>query len=271
MKFSVLMSVYYGDKRDYVKQAIDSIINQTVKPNEIVLIIDGNINNDVNKLINQYVIKHSKLFKIIPLRDNVGLGEALRIGILECKYDLIARMDADDIARHDRFEKQLQMFFNDPELDVVGSYIDEFISHPRNIVSRRKVPLTNSEIYKKSKWKCPLNHMTVVYKRDAVLKAGNYQTFLGFEDYYLWFRMIKHGAKFCNVPESLVFARVGKEMYHRRGGWKYLKNDIKLQKEFLKNNFINIFDFLLNVIIRSIFRLVPNYFRSKFYKWFLRT
>lgn len=270
MKFSVLCSVYFKEKPEYLKGAIDSIINQTVKPSEIVLVKDGKLTKELDKIINDYDASNYGLFKIITLEKNVGLGEALRIGVNSCSNEIIARMDTDDICVPDRFEKQIKFLAKHPEVDLVGSYISEFEDNINNIIALRKVPVTVEEVNAFAKTRNPLNHMTVMYKKSSIISVGNYKSFLWNEDYYLWVRLINNNKKIMNIPEPLVYARAGSEMYQRRGGLKYVKNEVRLQKEFLNMGFINLPKFISNVTKRTIVRVVPNNLRSYIYRKFLR-
>lgn len=269
-KFSVLMSVYDKEHPKYLSLSLKSITEQTTVPDEIVLIEDGLISKELKKVIEEYENLYPNIFKRVALDKNQGLGKALQIGIMHCNFNIIARMDSDDIARSDRFEKQLAMLADNLEFDVVGSFIDEFDGAITNVLATRRVPISSSEIYAGAKRRNPFNHMTVMFRKQAVLLAGNYQPFLWNEDYFLWVRMIQKQAKMANIPESLVYARTGKQMFERRGGIKYIINEIKLQNEFLRIGFINIFDFALNILIRTIFRLLPNSMRGYLYIKLLR-
>jgi len=264
------MSVYYKEKPSYLKEAISSILNQSLKPSEIVLIKDGKLTEELEAVIDDFANCNPNLFKIISFDNNMGLGMALQEGVLNCSYDIIARMDTDDIAKPDRFEKQIKIFKENPEIDIVGSYIDEFDENINNIISRRIVPVNDSEIKKFAKRRNPFNHMTVMYRKKSVLEAGNYKPFLWNEDYYLWVRMILKGCKMYNIPESLVFARTGTNMFERRGGIKYIRPELNLQKEFLDLGFINTYEYITNVIFRSTVRLIPNKARGLVYTKLLR-
>ncbi len=270
MRFSVLLSVYYKEKPEYLREAIDSIINQTVKPTEIVLIKDGKLTEELEKAIKDYDISNYGLFKIVALEKNVGLGEALRIGVNNCSNEIIARMDTDDICVPDRFEKQIKFLAKHPEVDLVGSYISEFEGDINNIIALRKVPVTVEEVNAFAKTRNPLNHVTVMYRKNSIIFAGNYKPFLWNEDYYLWVRLINNNGKIMNIPEPLVYVRAGSEMYQRRGGLKYVKNEVGLQKEFLNMGFISLPKFISNVTKRTIVRVVPNNLRSYIYRKFLR-
>ncbi len=270
MKFSVLMSVYKNDHPEYLRQSLDSILYQTMKPNEIVLVIDGFIPKDIKQIIDMY-IKNEPTLKIVKLEENQGLGIALREGLKQCSYPLVARMDADDICVLNRFEKQLQAFEADETLSVVGGYIQEFIDAVENKVGIREVPLEHKEICKYMKFRCPLNHMTVMFKKEDVEKCGSYMKWQSNEDYYLWLRMYLHHCKFKNLDEVLVYARVGREMYQRRGGIAYFKITASTQKYMLQNHITTVPQYLYNMLVRFIVQVVcPNSLRGFIYQHFAR-
>ncbi|AGK55730.1 glycosyltransferase [Bacillus sp. 1NLA3E] len=270
MNFSVLMSVYFKEKPEFLKEAIDSMLKQTLKPNEIVIVLDGELTNELYGLLDEYKNKFPTLFKYVQLDKNMGLGKALEIGINECSNDLIARMDSDDICHPERFERQINFMKNNPEVKVLGSWIGEFDEDPGKIESIRKVPSSYEEIKRYARTRCPVNHMTVVYWKDAVLKAGSYQTLMWNEDYFLWGRMLNNNMKFMNIPEVLIYARAGADMFNRRGGLKYFESEVKLQKEFLKMHFIDKQTFLRNILMRGFVRVLPNSLRGFIYKKMLR-
>lgn len=270
MKFSVLMSIYYKENVSYFRESIESLLKQTLPPNEIVIVEDGKLTDELYQCIDEYVNKYNGLFKIVKLEENKGLGEALRIGLLNCSYDIVARMDTDDICKYDRFEKQINYLKNNSNVSVVGSYIAEFEDSPENVISIRKVPISYSEVYKRSKYRNPLNHMTVAFKKDDILDSGSYRTFLLNEDYDLWCRVLMNKYIIQNIPETLVYVRAGSEMYRRRGGLEYFKSELNLQKELYKNKFITLYQLIINVSLRFVVRILPNNFRSTLYKVFLR-
>ncbi len=264
--FSVLMSLYIKEKPEYVEQCFDSLLRQTVRADEWVVVEDGPLSKEMYSLLDKYQRDNPGLIVRVPLKENVGLGAALRAGVPVCKNELIARMDTDDIARHDRFEKQLKLFENDPGLDICGSFIDEFEETPEKIVARRTVPVAHDEIVKYQKKRDAFNHMTVMFKKSAVMNAGNYIACPLMEDTYLWARMIMKGAKCANIPDSLVFVRIGSEMYERRGGLKYFLKYRSGRKKVLETGFISIFDYAYTVFAQLIVSLVPGKIRGFLFK-----
>jgi glycosyltransferase involved in cell wall biosynthesis len=252
-----------------LNRAMQSIWDeQAVKPNEIVLVQDGKLTDELYKVIDEWKEKLGEVLKVIPLEQNVGLGDALNDGIKYCSYELIARMDTDDIALPNRFEKQLKAF-GDSDIDICSGWISEFDEDERQILSYRKLPQSHDEIVNFAKKRCPINHPAVMYKKSVVENSGGYKKMMRFEDYYLWARMVMSGAKFYNLQEVLVNMRAGYGQLERRSGLKYAISEVDLQKEFLKIGFINYFQFIRNVVIRFISRVVPKSLVKIIYK-FLR-
>jgi len=268
--FSVLMSLYFKEKAENLEAALNSILEQTILPNEIVIVIDGPITEELNMCLDYYKNKVHKLFKIIQLEENQGLGKALAEGILHCSNELIARMDTDDISRVDRFEKQLSEFKKNPCLDICGSYISEFETDPKVIKCVRKVPLKNEEIKRYHKKRDGFNHVSVMFKKSTVIKAGNYQHALLMEDSLLWANMFLVGATGMNINESLVYVRAGRDMIERRGGISYFLKYRIGRKKILETGYINQFEYLESLVIQFIVALVPNRLRSIIFTKLLR-
>jgi len=269
MNFSVAMCVYGKDNPDWFKTAVDSILNQTVKPSEVVLVVDGPVPDELDAIIRGY--EKPDFFKIIRFETNQGHGNARRAGIDNCSNELIAIMDADDISTPDRFSQQLAAFEADPELDIVGGNVSEFTDDPENILAYRNVFSSDAEIKADMRKRCPMNQNTVMFKKSSVLRVGGYIDWHYNEDYYLWIRMFLGGCKFANINAVLVNMRVGSEMYKRRGGVKYFKSEAKLQKYMLKNKVISFVTFMINVNKRLIVQvLLPNSIRGWVFKKFAR-
>lgn len=263
------MSVYKNEKVKYLNRAIDSILNQTVLPDEILIVKDGPLTNELDLYLEDIGKKYS-LIKYLSLEKNMGLGLALRAGVNACNNELIARMDTDDIAKLDRFEKQLLYLEKHTDIALLGSCIEEFSVDENKPDSKTILPLNHKDIIRFAKKRNPFRHMTVFFKKSAVIKSGNYRHFLWFEDYDLWIRMICKGFKTANLPDILVSVRADKHMFARRGGWAYLKQDIKFQRFLLNIGFVDIKTFIANIFIRTGIRLIPNSFRVIFYKNMLR-
>lgn len=268
-KFSVSMCVYGKDNPEWFGVAVNSILNQTRKPDEVVLVVDGPVPAKLDGVIESF--EKNPIFKVIRLPENRGHGEARRVGLNNCTYELVALMDADDISAENRFEKQLACFKADPELTIVGGNITEFVGEPDNIVGARVVEPDDKAIKEDMKNRCPMNQVSVMFKKSRVEKVGGYIDWFCEEDTYLWLRLFLDGAKFANLPDYLVNVRVGKEMYQRRGGKKYFVSEARLQKYMLDNKIIGLGTFLVNVNKRLIVQvLLPNKLRSWVFKKFAR-
>lgn len=264
--FSVLMSLYINEKAEYFNSCMESILTQTVMPTEIVIVKDGPISEDIEESLEEYIRKYHSLIKVVGYKENKGLGYALGIGILACSNELIARMDTDDIARNDRFEKQLVFFKDDPELDICGSQIAEFEESPDKIVAMRTVPVSDLKIKKYQKSRDAFNHVSVMFKKSSVLKAGNYQPCPLMEDTYLWVRMIMVGSKCANSSEALVYVRIGNDMYERRGGWKYFLKYKEGRRKVYETGFISWWDYFYTLFIQFIVALMPKKLRGFVFK-----
>ena len=262
--FSVLISVYKNDKAEDFCVALQSITSgQTVKPSEVVLVIDGPVSDEINRVISDAEAANQGLFKIVRFDENQGLGVALQKGMEATTNEIVMRMDSDDIAVPDRFEKQCQFMTQHPNVAVCGGQIAEFIDSVENVVGRRVVPCSNDDIYSFMKSRCAFNHMTVALRRSKILEVGNYQPWFWNEDYYLWIRLMIAKYELANLPDTLVNVRVGKEMYQRRGGKKYFKSEANIQKLMRENGLISWPRYCFNVIVRlGIQVAMPNWLRG---------
>ena len=268
-EFSVLISVYAREQSDYLRSALHSVFEQTVPPTEVVLVEDGPLTTELEAVITDFCEKYNTL-KIVKLAKNMGLGNALNIGLSACTYDLVARMDSDDLSLPNRFEAQLKVFEENPEVSVVGGWISEFDNDPQSIISYRKLPQTDRELRRMCQLKNPLNHMTVMFSKKEVLDAGGYQHFYLFEDYYLWARMLLLGVEARNLPDTLLYMRAGTGMYKRRGGWKYVKSMLHFRLFLWKSGLSSFLDFVVCAGGQMMICLIPNRLRELFYKKFLR-
>lgn len=268
-KFSATISCYKNDNPKDFEIAFLSIYNQTVRPDEIIITVDGPIPKELDDVVTRF----EREFQAVILRSeqNNGLGMAHALAVTYTKYDWIAIMDADDISVPDRFEKQLSYIAEHPDVSIVGGQIEEFIGSMDNIVGKREVPLEDYMIKKYLQRRCPFNHMTVFLNIPMVKRSGNYQDWHYNEDYFLYCRMLLNGAIFYNLPETFVYVRVGREMYKRRGGYKYFKSEVKLQKWMLSHKIIAFPRFCLNVFIRLIVQiLMPNWLRGSVFQKLFR-
>lgn len=269
--FSVAMSVYKNDNPTDFKLAVHSIYNkQTIRPSEIVLVKDGPIPTELEAAV-QKLCKDIPIIKVISFEVNRGHAAARQGGLDNASNELVAIMDSDDVAVSTRFEIQLKAFEEHPEVTVVGGNINEFIHETNNVVGSRIVPEKDEDIKDYLKSRCPLNLVTVMYRKSKVQEVGGFIDWYCEEDYYLWIRLAIAGHKFYNVQKNLVDVRVGEEMYQRRGGIRYFKSEAKLQMYMWNHKIISLPNYLYNVIIRFIVQVaMPNSLRSWVFQKFAR-
>lgn len=271
MKYSVLMSVYYKERPDYLRESIDSMLKQTIFPNEFIIIKDGPLTEELDSVINHYISNHPGLFTIICNGKNLGLGPSLAKGVLASKNEYIARMDSDDYSSPDRCEKLLNLLEDDQSLGIVGCYESEFIDTVNNVVSIHRVPETNEAIKRFMRRRCAILHPTVIYKQSEVLRSGNYHDVHMYEDYDLFARMVlEHNVKSYNLQESLYYIRVSDDFFKRRGGTKYAKTVLKFKWNMLKKGYMTPMDFCISGVGQAIISVAPNTIRTVFYNKFLR-
>lgn len=270
-KFSVLMSIYYKEKPEYFDLCLKSIlINQTVLPNEIVLVKDGKLTHELECVIKKYQNKFPGIFNVVVLDNNMGLGNALNIGLEKCKYDIVMRMDSDDIAVSDRFEKQLKYMQAHKDVSALGGFIDEFEEDVNKIIRTKTMPCSYEEVVKFAKFRNPINHMSVCFRKKDVLEVGNYQPLFYLEDHYLWARLIVNNKKIENLPCVLVHARVGNGFVSRRGNKKYIKGWRELQNYLYKNKKINFLEKSRNLLGMYVMVYIPDGGRNYLYNNVLR-
>lgn len=268
-KISVSICVYWKDNPEWFDTAVQSVLNQTVPPAEVVLVVDGPVGEELDAVIRKY--EKMEIFRVIRLKENQGTGIARNYALQACTHEMLAVMDADDICLPDRFEKQLKYFASDSQLDAVGAYISEFVDTPDCVVAQRVVPITDQEIKQFMKRRNPVNHVTAMCRKASVEAAGGYQDWHYHEDYYLWIRMALSGMRFANIPETLVNVRVGRDMYNRRGGMKCFRSGARLMKYMYDQKFISLGRFLFNVCERfAVQVLFPNELRGWIYRVFAR-
>ena len=265
-KYSVLMSLYKKEHPEYLRLALDSMINQTVRPDEIVLVEDGPLTDELYKIVDEY----KDLLHIVVNEKNVGLGLALNAGLKACKNELVARMDTDDISKPDRCEKQLNRFLEKPSLAIVGSHIDEFVGTPDNVISQRRVPTTSEAIYDYAKKRSAFNHPSVMYRKSAVLAEGGYSDLKRNQDVDLFGRMLFKGYKAENINEALLWFRSSDELAVRRKSWENTKSYISTIKKFWKMGYSSFFDYIKVAVAQTGMYILPIKVQNWVYKKFLR-
>ncbi len=264
------MSVYHKEKPEYFDLALKSnLVDQTLLPDEFVLVCDGKLTAELDKVIENYQSRFPDILKVYRFNENQGLGKALNFGIEKCSYELIARADSDDVCADTRFEEQIEYFKNN-DIDFLGSYIYEFEQDYTNPDTIKELPLEHDDIVKMARMRNPLNHMTVMYKKSAVVDVGSYIHLPYTEDFYLWLRAINKGYKFANIGKVLVYARVGNGMVERRGNKEYISSWKVLAKYMLDNKMITRFKYIENMVSVRAFIYMPLRVREFFYKYVLR-
>lgn len=245
-----------------------SLATQTIKAQELILVLDGPIPKPIDIVIENFT---KKLFiKRFPINKKVGLGEALRQGLLQCQYEIVARMDDDDICHPKRFEKQIQFLDENKAISIVGSWISEFENDENIIVSQRCPPCDPDQLARFARWRCPFNHMSVMFRKKDIISSGNYNSLKMAQDYHLWARMACRGYKFANIPEFLIKAKAGNHLYQKRGGLNRIKCDVSLYRDFYKMGFINITGLRILSCARFLMGVLPKNLKKLSYKTFLR-
>ncbi len=271
MNYSVLMSVYKNDSPEQLEEALKSIYDDQIrKPDEIVVVFDGPLTEALYHILDAFAEDKEAIVRYIPLEENHGLGEALRIGSEHCKGDYILRMDADDISHPQRFEKQIAFVEAHPEVDVLGTDVAEFEVELTDGTRVRACPVEHDAIVRMAKKRNPMNHVSVCIKRQALIDCGGYEEIPLLEDYYLWLKMITTGRKLANLHESLVFVRLGNDFNKKRGSRHRARGWSKLQRYMLQHKLINRWDAMTNMIFIYGFVYCPSFVRKLAYTLFLR-
>lgn len=252
---SCLLPVYWRDNPSHFERALSSIFDQTRHPDQLVIVEDGGLTSDLYSIISHWRMKLP--IESLSLPNNVGLGRALNIGLGACEHPLIVRADADDISKPHRFEMLEKFLDSHPDVVIVGSAIEEFQNSPGDLKRFRVPPCSDSSIRRRSKMRNPFNHMSVMFRKQAVLDAGGYLDCPGFEDYDLWLRLLKQCGRAANLPESLVDARVGNGMLERRRGFAYLLAELRFLRSCQKRNLLSTFDIVRTGVLRIPVRLMP--------------
>ena len=269
MGFSVFMSVYKGERPEYLEKALFSVVNQTMQPDEIVLVEDGELTEELYQVINEIKAGYS-ILKPYSFEKNEGLGCALRKGLSLCENELVARMDTDDIAKSNRFELQYQYMEEHQEVEVLGGCLEEFDEEDSSYHKVKMMPEEMSSILKYAKYRNPLNHMTVMFRKSAVLEAGSYRDFPYLEDYDLWIRMLAKGTCFHNFDTVLIEVRCNNDIYRRRGGRKYCKQYLKLRRQQYDLKFLNFFEYQMAKLLTIGMTMQPKKLRKLVYRKVLR-
>lgn len=261
MSITVLMSVYFKEKPEYLAACLQSLAVQRLKADEVVLVEDGPISSDLKAIIERF--RESLNIISVPLDENVGLACALNAGLKHCSHDLVARMDTDDIAMPARFEKQVAFMQANSDIAASSGFIEEF-NDAGAVLSQRALPLEHDALVRFAKKRSPLSHPAVIFRKQVVLAVGGYPELYP-EDYLLWIKLIQSGYKIANIPDVLVRMRTGDDFITRRG-WKFLKGELRIYQYMYKTGFINFFEFFNIVLMKSVLRLSPGFIKVYLYK-----
>ena len=268
--YSVLMSVHAQEKAEHFTAAIQSLLDQTVVTDDFVIVCDGPLTQELDGVLDTFVSGNPGLFQIVRLPENVGVGLAAKAGLAVCKNELVAKMDADDIALPERCEKQLACFAAKPELAILGGYIEEFDNRTGKVFAIRSVPADDAGIRKYARRRNPINNVTAMYRKSAALAAGGYRDLRRGEDYDLYLRMLIGG--FCaeNLPQTLVKVRVDSDTHRRRTSWAALSGCAGIWWNAYKAGFSSAADLLICLSGELFLVICPGWLQQILYKQFLR-
>lgn len=267
MRFSVLMSVYKSESPIFFNESMSSIWDdQILKPDEIVLVQDGPVTLELNEIISSWEIRLCRILKVVIIPRNLGLGKALSEGLTHCSYELVARMDTDDISLPHRFQHQIDFMCDHPNISACGGWIKEFSIDKNLPNAERRLPCPFDEVRMFARRRCPLNHMTVMFRKSHILAVGGYASLKNSQDYHLWGKLLGAGYQLSNLPDYLVLARAEENLFLRRGGWKFVNIELQLQREFVRSGFIGWPRAIYNLFLRLPVRLAPNTLRRYLYK-----
>ena len=269
MNYSVLLTVYKSDNPEYFRLSLESMLNQTVPSDDIVVVKDGPVPDTIQSIIDELSASHENIHPL-QLEKNMGLGIALNEGLKVCKNELIARMDSDDISLPERCEKQLAMFETDSELDIVGCPVKEFVGTPDNVVGKRDVPLENEAIHKCNKRRDPFNHPTVMYRKSKVMKYGPYGDYRKNQDTDLWIKLLSNGCKGANCPEYLLMFRFDEGTYKKRKSWTNTKCLLDIRKKAWKSGYSTFWDYAFVAVAQTGIYILPEGFQKFVYTKILR-
>ena len=269
MNYSVLQTVYKSDNPEYLRASIESMLAQTLSTDDYVLVEDGPITAELEAVVGGFVQEHPEL-RVVRLEENVGLGKALNRGLEVCRNELVARMDSDDISVPERCERLVACFEADPELDIVGSHVREFVGTPDNVVGERRVPLDNDAIYRYLRRRDPFNHPAVMFRKSKVLACGSYGDYRKNQDTDLWFKLMSHGCKGANVDDYLLFFRFDEGTYRKRKGWANTQTLLDIRWKAYKKGQCSLWDFCFVAAAQTAIYLMPTGLQRFIYKHILR-
>lgn len=269
MEYSILQTVYKSDSPVYLKLTIESMLSQTLRSDDYVLVEDGPLPEELESVVVFYEKNYPEIH-VVRLPSNVGLGKALNEGLPVCRNELVARMDSDDISLPERCEKQVRAFENDPELDIVGCPVKEFVGTPDNVVGQRDVPIDNESIHKYVHRRDPFNHPTVMYRKSKVMKYGPYGDYRKNQDTDLWIKLLSNGCKAINIDEYLLMFRFDEGTYRKRKSWTNTKTLINIRWKAFKDKNCSLWDFIVVSGAQLAIYIMPSGLQRFIYQHILR-
>lgn len=270
LKGSILLSIYHREKPSYLELALNSIIRSSEIISEVVIVKDGLIPKELSDVLNEFKLVYEGTVKVIGYSKNKGLGFALNYGLKHCSNEIVFRVDGDDVSRTDRFSIQYSLLISNPHLSIVGGQIEEFDKSPGDIGRLRTVPISSADIKNIIKLRNPFNHMTVAFRKSHVESVGGYMEMPGYEDYFLWFRLLENQGTGMNVKNILVDARIGNNMLGRRRGINMFLREVSFQKSLFQLKFLSQFELFRNLLLRAVPRLFPRFILEFLYHKKLR-
>lgn len=267
--YSVLMSVYGGEKPEFFRESVESMLGQSFVTNDFVLVCDGPLTPELDSIVEEYEARYD-FFRPLRLPENRGAGECANVGLAQCRNEYIVKMDSDDIALPERCELSMYLLAKHPGVDMLGAYISEFDSATGKEIAVKKTPSGNSAIRKYARRRNPFNNPTLVYKKSMVERIGGYSTVRRCEDYEFVVRMLSAGAVGRNIPKVLLRYRVTGNNYDRRRNWANTKAFIAVRWKIHRSGFSSLWDFTLASAAQLVMFLMPRTLTELFYKRILR-
>lgn len=264
------MSIYNGDNKKFLEESLQSIFAQTLSTDDVVVVCDGEINAELQEVLDRFKQKYPNIINQVQLPQNRGLGYALNFGLKMCKNQLVARMDSDDISFPERCKLQVEAFRQNLDLDICGTPVLEFMDNPDNIVSIRDVPKTHEQIMKFAKRRNPFNHPSVMFKKNSIIDVGGYADLRLCEDLELWIRLLSHGGRALNLENPLVYFRFNDSTYKRRKSKQQVQTFNAIYKRAYKSGFCSLKDYLITTTAQRLVKIMPIKFQKYLYKKHLR-
>ncbi len=265
---SVLMATHRDESATNLATSLQSLLDQTLLPQQVVLVLDGPVDDDQERVIKAYSRNDRGVeFTSLRLPDRQSLATALNAGLRECRHEIVARMDSDDISAPHRLETQWRVLSEHGLVDVLGSWHAEFREDPRCVDRIKTAPELHDQIVRALKWRSVVSHPTIMFRRSVVLAAGGYDPLAGkLEDYDLFMRLVASGARFHVVQESLLWVRVTRHQRMRRGGVRHIRSDLRVRYRCYRRGTLTGTEFLLTFALFTAFRLAPWSIKSLLYR-----